>query len=959
MPKMEEKVSSKKHNHWVNPSFSDLLGDNLPTCGKKRSCQALASRSEKKKPQKRKGEPDSGCQDQDEPWVQRYAARSKAELAVHKKKVQEVEHWLRLHSKTSQGGLLLLTGPSGCGKTATVQVLCAELGLRIQEWTNPTSEDSHSQHGLLYSPLDWNMNSSSQSAQFQEFLLRANKYTCLKMVGDVRPPGMKVILVEEFPNHFYRQPGSLHDVLRTFVKSSGCPVVFIVSDSLSGDSSSRLLFPRELLEELHITCISFNPVAPTSMMKVLTHIATLQKTSRLDQAVLEQLCSGSSGDVRSAINSLQFSSISDGGLQRDRPLTSQKKVSFKSGQKKKFRSSQVKEEEQSVGMKDACLFLFRALGKILHCKRASPECAERASLPAHLCHHHREPLQLDPELVVERSHVSGDFFNLYLHQNYLDFFSNIEDVDRASEYLSDADLLTSDWTSRSVLEAYASSVATRGLLHSNCQQAAVGFRPLHKPHWLLVSKMHREKCLLAQCLFSSMCVTPVSLHTHLLPYLAKLTNPLRSQDFVLMMQELHEAVSLDDDMNDGDLGDGTTFLGDGTTFLGDGTTFLGGGTTFLGGGTTFLGGGTTFLGGGTTFLSSRRKKQPSGETSCLPKVMIPAGWEKKVPAESMMDMSNQELQDRLQASGQMIDALISELDVARRYLKGKFAALKILQGKAILDRATSHTQSLLHKSEERAKALETEVNSLQWELSFKQLQMKKNEQSWEQKYCIMLSEKKTLADKLEERDREVERLQVENSVLRLHECSEIVSMLKVTEQNTHLRNKDQFWPERNVSLLEPAVQREACRCHCCTEPCPCMQGRTCQKKLLQLQQELEAERWRREEASMVSDAFRIAFEQQMKNRSDNLMMFTQNNFLKSSSGGVSENLRHFLPSHKEAKMSAALPDALYELLDLLSDKEEALAHQRKVSTMLAHQLEKMHQVKKPSEEDHSKHGLLS
>jgi len=40
----------------------------------------------------------------------------------------------------------------------------------------------------------------------------------------------------------------------------------------------------------------------------------------------------------------------------------------------------------------------------------------------------------------------GGIFNLYLHQNYLDFFSEMEDVDRASEYLSDADLLTSDWT---------------------------------------------------------------------------------------------------------------------------------------------------------------------------------------------------------------------------------------------------------------------------------------------------------------------------------------------------------------------------------------------------------------------------------------------------------------------------------------------------------------------------------
>ena len=41
--------------------------------------------------------------------------------------------------------------------------------------------------------------------------------------------------------------------------------------------------------------------------------------------------------------------------------------------------------------------------------------------------------------------MSAEFFNLYLHQNYLDFFSRSEDVARASEYLSDADLFTGEW----------------------------------------------------------------------------------------------------------------------------------------------------------------------------------------------------------------------------------------------------------------------------------------------------------------------------------------------------------------------------------------------------------------------------------------------------------------------------------------------------------------------------------
>ena len=33
--------------------------------------------------------------------------------------------------------LLLLTGPAGAGKTATLSVVARELGLELQEWSNP------------------------------------------------------------------------------------------------------------------------------------------------------------------------------------------------------------------------------------------------------------------------------------------------------------------------------------------------------------------------------------------------------------------------------------------------------------------------------------------------------------------------------------------------------------------------------------------------------------------------------------------------------------------------------------------------------------------------------------------------------------------------------------------------------------------------------------------------------
>lgn len=46
------------------------------------------------------------------------------------------------------------------------------------------------------------------------------------------------------------------------------------------------------------------------------------------------------------------------------------------------------------------------------------------------------------------SHMPGEFFNLYLHQNYIDFFTDVDDLVRASEFLSFADILGGDWNVR-------------------------------------------------------------------------------------------------------------------------------------------------------------------------------------------------------------------------------------------------------------------------------------------------------------------------------------------------------------------------------------------------------------------------------------------------------------------------------------------------------------------------------
>ncbi|XP_010074590.1 PREDICTED: cell cycle checkpoint protein RAD17-like, partial [Pterocles gutturalis] len=261
-------------------------------------------------------------QSRDESWVDRYKPETQNDLAVQKKKIEEVETWLKVHvfqRQPKQGGsVLLLTGPAGCGKTATIEIVAKDLGIQVQEWTNPISLGFTKEDLRDIFDHDSNLHtfpSQAQAVLFQDFLLRANKYNKLQMFGETSENDKKLILIEDIPNQFYRDPSSLHEILRRFVRTSRCPLIFIISDNFSGDSNQRLLFPTEILEELCISSISFKPVAPTNMMKVLNRIAATEastsgeKNCALDRTSLELLCRGCSGDIRSAINSLQFSSM--------------------------------------------------------------------------------------------------------------------------------------------------------------------------------------------------------------------------------------------------------------------------------------------------------------------------------------------------------------------------------------------------------------------------------------------------------------------------------------------------------------------------------------------------------------------------------------------------------------------------------------------------------------------------
>ncbi|KAI9740424.1 MAG: Cell cycle checkpoint protein rad17 [Cirrosporium novae-zelandiae] len=445
------------------------------------------------------------------PWSERFGPLNLDELAVHKKKVQDIRGWLEdVYQGRSKKRLLLLKGPAGAGKTTTVSLLAKDMDIGITEWKNPFASEL-SEKGYV-----------SMAAQFEEFLGRGGKFGNLQIVSsDTRHDNIqipsensekengKLILVEEFPNTFTRSSNALDSFRATILqylaenvpenifsqgdhsKISKTPLILIMSETFltistsSADSftAHRLLGP-EILNHPGVSAVEFNPIAPTFLTKALELV--LQKEARHSRrrripgpAVLKQI--GEVGDIRSAIGSLEFLCLrgdDDGnwggrvaakpkrGASSNTVLTKSEKVSL-----------------EAVTQREASLGMFHAVGKVVYNKRDDPSFNSHAVIkrpPRHLNHHDRPKLsQVDPDTLIDETGTDTQTFIAALHENYVlscasaDEESFIDSFNGCIDAFSDSDLLTptfssnrSNETSTIRQDEICFQVAVRGLLFS-------------------------------------------------------------------------------------------------------------------------------------------------------------------------------------------------------------------------------------------------------------------------------------------------------------------------------------------------------------------------------------------------------------------------------------------------------------------------------------------------------------
>ncbi|XP_077629676.1 coiled-coil domain-containing protein 125 isoform X2 [Crocuta crocuta] len=339
-------------------------------------------------------------------------------------------------------------------------------------------------------------------------------------------------------------------------------------------------------------------------------------------------------------------------------------------------------------------------------------------------------------------------------------------------------------------------------------------------------------------------------------------------------------------------------------------------------------------------------------------------YRRQSSTDSNSELSNVELKQRLHDTLEEVEILKTELEASQRQLEGKEEALKILQSMAIFDKATSHTQVMLQKTMEQKRSLEKEINALQWEIEFDQNRFKNIEESWTQKYDRLNCENAVLKETLNVKTEEIKMLKSENALLN-QQYLEALAMLEIKQQMAAQEHKchEKCGFTEVSSGLELAVLR-ACLCHGPGgSPCACAKmAASARKVLLKLKQELGLLQKSKEEAYIMADAFRIAFEQQLMRKNDQALRLTQMDKMckkatkwinwkhlkedglpsQGSKKTLGQKLLGMLPSENSSKKTEDQdnPQEVFQMLtELLNDKEEALAHQRKVSYMLARALE--------------------
>ena len=322
----------------------------------------------------------------------------------------------------------------------------------------------------------------------------------------------RLILIEEFPNVFHIKPEELGklllDINKRFAKRL-IPIVFIISETINGESEEYRLLPKTLQFELKMKTINFKPITDTSLLKTLQRLSD----NRIPKNKIEKLIDGASGDIRCAINNMQLLYMHSIDNKCDKNVKKLRKTK----QMLKSKDDSIDDSNDYLS-RDPSLTITHAIGKVLYAKRIDSENQWSNShnsvldssyeLPPHLKDKERFDLKDNPDSIAEKIVVSSNVFNAWLHQNYIEFCDSLETAEQCIDWLCLSDTLFSGephFNEKSIFESYKSSLSLRGLMFNlsktnrqsiDAKQDSTAiktkpkysFKPFEKPHTFAVNR---------------------------------------------------------------------------------------------------------------------------------------------------------------------------------------------------------------------------------------------------------------------------------------------------------------------------------------------------------------------------------------------------------------------------------------------------------------------------------------
>ncbi|KAK6237308.1 hypothetical protein QUC31_002777 [Theobroma cacao] len=448
-------------------------------------------------------------------WVDKYKPRSMEELAVHKKKVEEVKSWFEERLRTPKGeigsSVLIISGQAGVGKSATVRLIASQIGAQLCEWNTPTPTIWQEHVHNLSAGIS-GINYTSKLDEFESFVERVRKYGLISSSFNGKSESSIILVIDDLPVTNGRAAFErLRRCLVLLVRSTWVPTAILITDY--GDADSPGLIARWLeelqssLESAGARKVSFNPITNNSIKKILSRICR-QEHCNVAAEDIDLIAKASGGDIRHAITSLQLYCLKP-DVEYDLPA-SNSILSYPKENANELNAFNGGFSSQYG--RDETLTLFHALGKFLHNKRETENVAgldqnafcvgEKFS---------RLPFKMDsPEKILCQAHGQSRPITDFLHENVLDFLSDeaMDDAWAVASYLGDADLLLASFRgmlakhseTENVLQSAAASVAVRGVLYGNFHPSPSRWHAIRKPKlWQIEQSLsHNQNEMLRQ-----------------------------------------------------------------------------------------------------------------------------------------------------------------------------------------------------------------------------------------------------------------------------------------------------------------------------------------------------------------------------------------------------------------------------------------------------------------------------